>query len=342
MSMVCRRAVVGRHRRRCQPGTGLRDELPRLPRRGRRGRAGQSAAAGAHAGAVHAQHRGSQLRVARPGSVQVDAQRYAIGLGAELDRWRLRPRSTARVRAAVQRAGSRGNAPHAHGLGAGHATTGAEGTCGIRLRAVGGLLTMSRRAGESTTLAKALAGAAPIAGSATGNDMLSGLKSLGRPYFRHGTLIARIMIRGDSMMRANNDNDSRRMHRSLRARVWRVLAWALLPLPMYWAPMVAAADDSPPAAAEAGQLQEIVVTSTRREENLSKVPISVTALTQEDMDTKGIKDITDVVRFTPGIAIDNSGTNNISIRGISSTGGAGTTGIYIDDTPIQIRGLAFS
>ena len=67
-------------------------------------------------------------------------------------------------------------------------------------------------------------------------------------------------------------------------------------------------------------MQEIVVTSTRREENLSKVPISVTALTQEDMDTKGIKDILDVVRFTPGIAIDNSGTNNISIRGIASTG----------------------
>src|SRR6202050_4705788 len=142
------------------------------------------------------------------------------------------------------------------------------------------------------------------------------------------------------MMHATTDG--RTMHRSLRARIWRALAWALLPVPLCWAPMGAGADDSPPAAAEAGQLQEIVVTSTRREENLSKVPLSVTALTQEDMDTKGIKDIIDVVRFTPGIAIDNSGTNNISIRGISSTGGAGTTGIYIDDTPIQIRGLGFN
>jgi iron complex outermembrane recepter protein len=126
--------------------------------------------------------------------------------------------------------------------------------------------------------------------------------------------------------------------------IQRSLGWALLPVLACAAPMCALADDSEPAAAavEAGQLQEIVVTSTRREESLSKVPISVTALTQEDMDTKGIKDIADVVRFTPGIAIDNSGTNNISIRGISSTGGAGTTGIYIDDTPIQIRGLAFN
>ena len=57
---------------------------------------------------------------------------------------------------------------------------------------------------------------------------------------------------------------------------------------------------------------------------------------------RGIKDISDLARFTPGVNVDTSGTNNISIRGISSSGGAGTTGIYIDDTPIQMRSLAFS
>ncbi len=97
-----------------------------------------------------------------------------------------------------------------------------------------------------------------------------------------------------------------------------------------------------PAGPEAGPLQEIVVTATRHEESLSKVPISVTALTQDAMDVRGIKDILDVARFTPGINIDNSGTNNIAIRGIASTGGAGTTGIYLDDTPIQMRALAFN
>ncbi len=98
------------------------------------------------------------------------------------------------------------------------------------------------------------------------------------------------------------------------------------------------------AAAEeaAGPLQEITVTATRHEESLSKVPISVTALTQEAMDIRGIKDFQDIVHFTPGVNIDNSGTNNIAIRGIASSGGAGTTGIYIDDTPIQIRATAFN
>jgi len=104
------------------------------------------------------------------------------------------------------------------------------------------------------------------------------------------------------------------------------------------------AQEQPAASATeaAGGLQEVVVTATRREESLSKVPISVTALTQEALDERGIKDFSEVARFTPGVNFDNSGTNNISIRGISGTGGAGTTGIYIDDTPIQLRALAFS
>jgi outer membrane receptor protein involved in Fe transport len=108
-------------------------------------------------------------------------------------------------------------------------------------------------------------------------------------------------------------------------------------------PGLAAAQATPPPEPPAGgPLQEIVVTATRHEESLSKVPLSITAMNQEALDLRGVKDIMDVARFTPGINIDNSGTNNISIRGIASTGGAGTTGIYIDDTPIQMRALAFN
>jgi iron complex outermembrane recepter protein len=101
-----------------------------------------------------------------------------------------------------------------------------------------------------------------------------------------------------------------------------------------------AAATAEPAAT--GGLEEIVVTATRREESISRVPVSVTAFNQEMIDQKGIKDFQDVVRFTPGVSIDNTGTNAISIRGISSSGGAGTTGIYIDDSPIQMRALGFN
>jgi iron complex outermembrane recepter protein len=107
---------------------------------------------------------------------------------------------------------------------------------------------------------------------------------------------------------------------------------------------IAADANAPESAPEisSGGLQEIVVTATRHEESLSKVPLSVTALTQDAMDERGIKDFQDVARFTPGVNIDTTGTNAISIRGISSSAGAGTTGIYIDDTPIQMRSLGFN
>jgi iron complex outermembrane receptor protein len=104
----------------------------------------------------------------------------------------------------------------------------------------------------------------------------------------------------------------------------------------------APASDEGASAEISGGLKEIVVTATRHEESLSKVPVSVSAYTQEDMDQKGMKDFSDIVRFTPGVSIDQTGTNAISIRGISSSGGAGTTGIYIDDTPIQMRSLGFN
>jgi iron complex outermembrane recepter protein len=108
---------------------------------------------------------------------------------------------------------------------------------------------------------------------------------------------------------------------------------------------VAAGGDTTEAttpAAGSGALEEIIVTATRHEESMSKVPISISAFTQDSIDQRGIKDFSDVVRFTPGVAFDSSQTNQISIRGISSSGGSGTTGIYIDDTPIQVRSLGFN
>jgi iron complex outermembrane receptor protein len=107
-------------------------------------------------------------------------------------------------------------------------------------------------------------------------------------------------------------------------------------------PVHAAGTADETGAASAGALQEIVVTATRREESIGRVPVSITALSQDALDQRGIRDFQDIVRFTPGVNIDTSGTNAISIRGISSSGGAGTTGIYIDDTPIQMRALGFN
>ena len=96
-----------------------------------------------------------------------------------------------------------------------------------------------------------------------------------------------------------------------------------------------------PASSQSVELQEIVVTATRQEQVLSKVPLSVSAFTEQKMDVQGVKSFSDIALFTPGVTFDVD-DKDISIRGINSDAGSGTTGIYIDDTPIQMRKLGFN
>jgi iron complex outermembrane recepter protein len=95
-------------------------------------------------------------------------------------------------------------------------------------------------------------------------------------------------------------------------------------------------------------LQEIVVSATRRNEEESRVPISVVALDQATLSTSGIKSVSDVASHVPGIEYDTASgfgpntTTNIAIRGVNSNIGTSTTGIYLDDVPIQTRIVALS
>ena len=112
----------------------------------------------------------------------------------------------------------------------------------------------------------------------------------------------------------------------------------------------AATGDADTAATSSG-LEEIVVTATRRTERLQDVPISVMAFSQEKMDAQGLKNIDDLSRLSPGLNFQRNGMSSagnyndegsdINIRGVDSTAGTSTTGIYIDDTPIQTRHIGF-
>jgi outer membrane receptor protein involved in Fe transport len=103
----------------------------------------------------------------------------------------------------------------------------------------------------------------------------------------------------------------------------------------------ARAADPAPAAAPNVQGQDIVVTATRKAQSLSKVAESVSAFTAKKMDIEGIKSFADIAKFTPGVTYDED-RHDIAIRGVTSKAGSGTTGIYIDDTPIQIRALGLN
>src|ERR1700730_10778260 len=116
-------------------------------------------------------------------------------------------------------------------------------------------------------------------------------------------------------------------------------------------PFMSMAATADPETASSGGLEEIVVTATRRSERLQDVPISVMAFSQEKLDSQGLKSIDDLSRLSPGLNFQRNGMSSagnyndegsdINIRGVDSTAGTSTTGIYIDDSPIQTRHIGF-
>jgi iron complex outermembrane recepter protein len=120
-------------------------------------------------------------------------------------------------------------------------------------------------------------------------------------------------------------------------RAWLILAWSVLQGSSL---CVLADQPSAPSAAPAPGLEEIVVTATKRSESLQDVPLSISALSARDLQVAAVKSLRDVAALTPGVEFDRSvggPLTNIAVRGVNSTVGASTTGIYIDDTPIQSR-----
>jgi iron complex outermembrane receptor protein len=137
----------------------------------------------------------------------------------------------------------------------------------------------------------------------------------------------------------------------MRSNAMKFCLLAVAMLSQLMLPAFSAAATADTEAAASASLEEIVVTATRRVERLQDVPISVLAFSQEKMDSQGLKNVDDLARLSPGLNFQRNGMSSsgnyndegsdINIRGVDSAAGTSTTGIYIDDTPIQTRHLGF-
>ena len=147
---------------------------------------------------------------------------------------------------------------------------------------------------------------------------------------------------------------------------WKRAGVALLATTMLCAPGQALAQDqpapqaqtpdaalpSPPADAPRAPVddaQEIVVTATKRAENLQDVPIAITAITTKTLDDLQVNDFDDYARLVPSLSskagggggsADGPGTNNVYFRGVASGENANhcaslpSVGTYLDEQPI--------
>src|SRR6185437_9118784 len=110
------------------------------------------------------------------------------------------------------------------------------------------------------------------------------------------------------------------------------------------APSLAAAASAD--AAPTGELQEVVVTARKREENLQDVPVSIDVFTQKDLSHLAITGFDDYAQKVPSISFISvgPGTQVFFMRGVSdgsnpNYANSSATGFFLDDMSLSWFGV---
>ena len=101
-------------------------------------------------------------------------------------------------------------------------------------------------------------------------------------------------------------------------------------------------------AANQPALTEIIVTAQKREQNIQDVPISVIALSAQQLKDSGVTDIKDMTALTPGLTVTSTTDENSTtarIRGIGTVGDnpglESSVGVVIDGVYRPRNGVGF-
>jgi iron complex outermembrane receptor protein len=119
---------------------------------------------------------------------------------------------------------------------------------------------------------------------------------------------------------------------------------ALAALGIFAVPLLIPTAYAQEGASEVPQLDEIVVTSRKRDERLIDAPLTITVLSAEDIQIKGIDNYSDIVDFTPGFFVGGPSGGNadrssrrLLIRGMQPSTDRQTqqsASVYIDGAPV--------
>src|SRR6204780_1652237 len=102
--------------------------------------------------------------------------------------------------------------------------------------------------------------------------------------------------------------------------------------------------------APSNELEAVVVTATRRSENLQDVPIAITALTSTALSELNVQTLEDFVKYLPNVSTAGvaPGQDEVYMRGLATThqgsqvvGGTGAfpnVAVYLDDQSVQLPG----
>ena len=90
-------------------------------------------------------------------------------------------------------------------------------------------------------------------------------------------------------------------------------------------------------ANNSGELAEVVVTAQKRVSTVQDTPISISAVSGDDLQARGVASLAALAQGTPGVSLKSEGPSQteIEMRGMTSSGGnSATVGFYLDDIPL--------
>ncbi len=106
-----------------------------------------------------------------------------------------------------------------------------------------------------------------------------------------------------------------------------------------------AAPAAPAASKITDQIQTVIVTANKRKEDASKVPLSISVVGGDEIASQHIDDFASATRSIPNISFSGGGgggnagngpgLSSIEMRGVSSSGGFATVGVYLDDVSMS-------
>ena len=135
--------------------------------------------------------------------------------------------------------------------------------------------------------------------------------------------------------------------RTFRTALFGLLATTALATPAFaQVPAATGQAPAPPPAAQTSDQDAIVITATKREENLQNVPISVQVLGTKKLDQLNISNFEDYTKQLPSVTFQTAqpGFTTVYMRGVA-TGGDGnhsgslpSVGMYLDEQPVTTIG----
>ncbi len=86
------------------------------------------------------------------------------------------------------------------------------------------------------------------------------------------------------------------------------------------------------------ELEEVIVTASRRSESLQNVAAGITSVDPDDYVMKGLTSVGDIIDYSPGINYATSGSpafGTITVRGVGQESSIPVVGVYVDDVPFS-------